>query len=616
MGRRAILTGQWLLSEAGPSFDEGYVGEIVGEAPHGAVWLATREVAELLIAEQQELLAGSPYPEDLPDLGFDGDVLVLVDVDDTESRYPPDETGRYQIGFGWAWHEADPTEVRLVYGAPELAERFAGPLAVLRRVGVPAYAATLCDCPIVRVTFDDSPPVNLRPRDVAGLLDKLPAHPDALLGRLAMARADAHARCERVATAALQRIETDVAGDRLPQVGSWREVAEYGPGHRYLRDAAVATGVWPYDYVTLYGAVELIDETLAAGSFHPQSSPAGPDTATQRSPTFARPTEIIGGDWDIEDGRVAEAYAGVVVAQWGGGVEWLADRAVAERVVARQERLQAAWADLDPEDVPSLRFDGDTIVLSAGGPDGLYERYAPEPDGRYRISFGWTWAEIDPAGADVVYGGPPPTPAIRVLLAALRAAGIRAVTASAADGPLVRTDLADGGHVEIWETSRDDPAVPRWAAVVHTPSGEPDFELYRSPRNADPLHLADVVEHVATMVQLIADHEAETLHRRVATAVMGLIRFDIASGRVPNVRSFAELHDHVDANEYLIQAAAGAGVATSDLATLNAAAALVDADLADRLYPPLLPPAGSGAEMARRLDRLAGRPPEPPEISL
>lgn len=97
----------------------------------------------------------------------------------------------------------------------------------------------------------------------------------------------------------------------------------------------------------------------------------------------------VTGDWN------EKSYPALVdEVRWNGwAVPWF-DKATAELVVADQAAMREQYG----EDVGTLEWDGDVIVLTEYA--GESERIAPDPTGRYCIGgWNWCWFETDPNAA-------------------------------------------------------------------------------------------------------------------------------------------------------------------------------------------------------------------------
>lgn len=163
------------------------------------------------------------------------------------------------------------------------------------------------------------------------------------------------------------------------------------------------------------------------------ATPAGPNEST-RSLSHLHPdnlrlggTGVFAGDWSQTQaadgaGRYPVGFVGVLVDTWNGWAVFQCTRDVAEAIVAEQQRLREAeharlraegltgqeLTDSVDEALAQLVFDGDDIVVTAGGDDGL-GRFGPDPDGQYVVNgWNWTWTAVDPAVCDRIAGELPP----------------------------------------------------------------------------------------------------------------------------------------------------------------------------------------------------------------
>ncbi|WP_319463031.1 hypothetical protein [Micromonospora sp. RTP1Z1] len=129
------------------------------------------------------------------------------------------------------------------------------------------------------------------------------------------------------------------------------------------------------------------------------------------------------GEWleyPYDGGRRFEsAYAGTLVRRWNGWAVWSCTRDVAAAVVTDQELsrrhnrvLLAAHGMagdkleryLD-QDVPPMRWEGDTIVVDRKALDEEDLRIEPDEHGRYVVMGGhWMWEEVPVDAADTVHG--------------------------------------------------------------------------------------------------------------------------------------------------------------------------------------------------------------------
>jgi hypothetical protein len=101
--------------------------------------------------------------------------------------------------------------------------------------------------------------------------------------------------------------------------------------------------------------------------------------------------DLVYGDWEWDDeaDRPGNVYPARIVSRWGGGVEFLTDRATAERIVAAQSAIRADL--INPGDIDALAWDGDVIVYE--GVDGAVYRFEADAEGLYHCGFGWTWSQ-------------------------------------------------------------------------------------------------------------------------------------------------------------------------------------------------------------------------------
>jgi len=141
---------------------------------------------------------------------------------------------------------------------------------------------------------------------------------------------------------------------------------------------------------------------------------------------------VFAGDWARTEpahgqpARIPVGFVGVLVDRRNGFAVFAVTRAVAQAIVADQQRLrdsaaaglsdagldgEAVQATLDELYAP-MRFDGDAIVVDqrrtyVDHPAGLL-RVTPDADGRYTIGWGWAWLAVDPADCDRIAGQIPP----------------------------------------------------------------------------------------------------------------------------------------------------------------------------------------------------------------
>lgn len=107
MAEQTIISGEWLMPDHGATYSEAFVGEIVDRWSGGVVFLATREVADAIVAAQVKQV--EQFGDAAETLTWDGDALLIIGPDGTE-RVDPDTDGRYRIGW-WTWYEVQADEV-------------------------------------------------------------------------------------------------------------------------------------------------------------------------------------------------------------------------------------------------------------------------------------------------------------------------------------------------------------------------------------------------------------------------------------------------------------------------------------------------------------------------
>ncbi|MEU7923229.1 DUF4314 domain-containing protein [Micromonospora zamorensis] len=139
---------------------------------------------------------------------------------------------------------------------------------------------------------------------------------------------------------------------------------------------------------------------------------------------------VFSGDWartvDLDgNDRIEVGFVGTLIAHWNGWAVFSCTRAVAEAIVADQQRHRDQYRDsLRDEGVPAgeldrrvddalvdLSFDGDVIVADqralSDDPDAI-ERIAPDGDGRYVVmGRSWCWEAVDPYACDRIVGDLP-----------------------------------------------------------------------------------------------------------------------------------------------------------------------------------------------------------------
>ncbi|WP_328372737.1 DUF4314 domain-containing protein [Micromonospora zamorensis] len=139
---------------------------------------------------------------------------------------------------------------------------------------------------------------------------------------------------------------------------------------------------------------------------------------------------VFAGDWartvDLDgNDRIEVGFVGTLIAHWNGWAVFSCTRAVAEAIVADQQRHRDQYRDsLRDEGVPEdeldrrvdaalvdLSFDGDVIVADqralSDDPDAI-ERIAPDGDGRYVVmGRSWCWEAVDPYACERIVGDLP-----------------------------------------------------------------------------------------------------------------------------------------------------------------------------------------------------------------
>ncbi|MEU7800705.1 DUF4314 domain-containing protein [Micromonospora arborensis] len=164
---------------------------------------------------------------------------------------------------------------------------------------------------------------------------------------------------------------------------------------------------------------------------HLAASPTGVDVS-HLHPDRVRIGDVgvFSGDWARTadpDGtaRIAVGFVGTLIEHWNGWAVFSCTRAVAEAIIADQQRHRDQYRDsLRDEGVPEdeldrrvdaaladLSFDGDVIVADqralSDDPDAI-ERIAPDGDGRYVVmGRSWCWEAVDPYACDRIVGDLP-----------------------------------------------------------------------------------------------------------------------------------------------------------------------------------------------------------------
>lgn len=117
---------------------------------------------------------------------------------------------------------------------------------------------------------------------------------------------------------------------------------------------------------------------------------------TTSTPDYPRHTAAISGDWLMPDQTgqhvaYTEAYLGEIIDEWNGFAIFLATREVVDAIVARQAVTKSEFGP----DAEAIIWDGDTLLVRSDDPEVDDQRIDSEADGRYKISFGWTWYEVE-----------------------------------------------------------------------------------------------------------------------------------------------------------------------------------------------------------------------------
>ncbi|SCL26060.1 hypothetical protein GA0070616_3231 [Micromonospora nigra] len=176
-------------------------------------------------------------------------------------------------------------------------------------------------------------------------------------------------------------------------------------------------------------------DTAATGRIadlcHLAASPTGADVSHLR-PARVRVGDVgvFSGEWartaDPDGGdRIAVGFVGTLIDSWNGWAVFSCTRAVAEAIVADQQRHRDQYRHrLREQGVPAddldrrvdaalanLTFDGDVIVADqralADDPHAI-DRIAPGGDGRYVVmGRSWCWEAVDPYDCDRIVGDLP-----------------------------------------------------------------------------------------------------------------------------------------------------------------------------------------------------------------
>ncbi len=125
--------------------------------------------------------------------------------------------------------------------------------------------------------------------------------------------------------------------------------------------------------------------------------------------------------WTGNPPRIPVGFVGTLIDYWNGFAVFRCTRAVAEAIVADQNRLR----DLErtrltglgvtgdilrrrvDESAPPMWFDGDDLICDETAIHGepAVDRHSPGDDGRYCVQgFHWCWTAVDPADCDRIAG--------------------------------------------------------------------------------------------------------------------------------------------------------------------------------------------------------------------
>jgi len=101
------------------------------------------------------------------------------------------------------------------------------------------------------------------------------------------------------------------------------------------------------------------------------------------------------GDWCEPENGVGpwEAYEAVRFGpSWNGWATPLVTRAVAERIVERQQRIAREHPGIDAR---LLMWHNDTLVVVEEDESHYADLIEPTEDGLYDVSLGWCWSRLD-----------------------------------------------------------------------------------------------------------------------------------------------------------------------------------------------------------------------------
>jgi hypothetical protein len=135
LGGTGVFAGDWAATGSPAEFPVGFIGVLIDWWNGWAVFSCTREVAEVIVADQQQARdqyearyaaegkrgsdLAAAVDEAIPALRFDGDDVVLDDPANSDTqRFSPDPDGNYVIcGWFWTWLAVDPASCARIVGA-------------------------------------------------------------------------------------------------------------------------------------------------------------------------------------------------------------------------------------------------------------------------------------------------------------------------------------------------------------------------------------------------------------------------------------------------------------------------------------------------------------------
>jgi hypothetical protein len=126
LGGTGVFAGDWAWTDGpdgGSRIAVGFVGVLIDTWNGWAVFRCTREVAEAIVADQQQHREQyRAVDEAYTSLVFDGDAIVadqrvLCDDPQAIERITPDPDGRYVVmGWNWCWEAVDPALCERIVG--------------------------------------------------------------------------------------------------------------------------------------------------------------------------------------------------------------------------------------------------------------------------------------------------------------------------------------------------------------------------------------------------------------------------------------------------------------------------------------------------------------------